>query len=107
MRVVIQSMCPLVIALLMAAGCCVIVAAPAPVAVPVVGLSVAGLGIGLIVPAKYNADKPMRLDVVLHGSSKPVGLSECPHCHEPKQAHRVCANCGYYRGRQATAVDEE
>jgi MFS transporter, DHA2 family, methylenomycin A resistance protein len=38
-------------ALLMAAGCCVIVAAPAPVAVPVVGLSVAGLGIGLIVPA--------------------------------------------------------
>jgi len=39
-------------ALLMAAGCCVItVAPPAPVAVPVAGLSVAGLGIGLIVPA--------------------------------------------------------
>lgn len=39
-------------ALLMAAGCCVIAAAPpAPVAIPVAGLSVAGLGIGLIVPA--------------------------------------------------------
>ena len=28
------------------------------------------------------------------------GLSECPHCHEPKPPHHVCANCGYYRGRQ-------
>lgn len=31
---------------------------------------------GLIVPASYNAGKPMRLDVVLHGSTRPVGLSE-------------------------------
>ena len=23
-------------------------------------------------------------------------LVECPHCHEMMQAHRVCANCGYY-----------
>jgi large subunit ribosomal protein L32 len=36
-----------------------------------------------------------------------VGLSECPHCHEPKPPHRVCANCGFYRGRQARAVDED
>lgn len=31
---------------------------------------------GLIVPASYDGTKPMRLDVVLHGSSKPVGMSE-------------------------------
>ncbi|MCE9561495.1 MAG: prolyl oligopeptidase family serine peptidase [Planctomycetes bacterium] len=31
---------------------------------------------GLIVPASYDPKKPIRLDVVLHGSSKPVGLSE-------------------------------
>jgi poly(3-hydroxybutyrate) depolymerase len=31
---------------------------------------------GLIVPAGYEPSKPMRLDVVLHGSSKPVGMSE-------------------------------
>jgi large subunit ribosomal protein L32 len=42
-----------------------------------------------------------------HDALKPVGLSECPHCHEPKAPHRVCANCGYYRGRQARAVKEE
>lgn len=23
-------------------------------------------------------------------------LVECPHCHSMKQAHRVCANCGFY-----------
>ena len=31
---------------------------------------------GLIVPAKYDTKRAMRLDVVLHGSSKPTGLSE-------------------------------
>jgi pimeloyl-ACP methyl ester carboxylesterase len=31
---------------------------------------------GVIVPENYNATKPMRLDVVLHGSTRPVGLSE-------------------------------
>ncbi len=31
---------------------------------------------GVIVPAKYDRGKPIRLDVVLHGSSRPVGLSE-------------------------------
>lgn len=31
---------------------------------------------GVIIPAKYNPKTPMRLDVVLHGSTKPVGMSE-------------------------------
>ena len=31
---------------------------------------------GVIIPAGYDGTKPMRLDVVLHGSSKPTGLSE-------------------------------
>jgi pimeloyl-ACP methyl ester carboxylesterase len=30
----------------------------------------------VIVPQRYDGTKPMRLDVVLHGSSKPVGMSE-------------------------------
>jgi large subunit ribosomal protein L32 len=28
------------------------------------------------------------------------GLVECPQCHEMKLAHRVCKNCGYYKGRE-------
>jgi pimeloyl-ACP methyl ester carboxylesterase len=31
---------------------------------------------GVIVPAAYDGRKPMRLDVVLHGSTRPVGMSE-------------------------------
>jgi poly(3-hydroxybutyrate) depolymerase len=31
---------------------------------------------GLIIPASYDPKKPTRLDVVLHGSTRPVGLSE-------------------------------
>ncbi len=31
---------------------------------------------GMIVPAKYDPARPMRLDVVLHGSSRPTGMSE-------------------------------
>ena len=31
---------------------------------------------GMIIPQVYDASRPMRLDVVLHGSSKPVGSSE-------------------------------
>src|SRR5205823_6330269 len=31
---------------------------------------------GLIIPAKYDPARPMRLDVVLHGSMRPAGLNE-------------------------------
>ena len=31
--------------------------------------------------------------------------STCPQCHQPKLPHRVCANCGYYGGRQAIEVE--
>jgi large subunit ribosomal protein L32 len=30
-----------------------------------------------------------------------VGLNECPQCKQPKLPHRVCGNCGYYKGRTA------
>ncbi len=32
-------------------------------------------------------------------------ISECPQCHEPKQPHRICGNCGYYKNREAIVVE--
>ena len=28
-----------------------------------------------------------------------TGTSVCPQCHEPKLPHRVCPNCGFYKGK--------
>jgi large subunit ribosomal protein L32 len=42
-----------------------------------------------------------------HDALRPIGTSECPQCHELKLPHQVCRNCGYYRGRQVRAVEEE
>ncbi len=30
----------------------------------------------------------------------PANLSVCPQCHQVKQPHRLCPNCGYYRGKE-------
>jgi large subunit ribosomal protein L32 len=42
-----------------------------------------------------------------HDALAPVGMSECPQCHERRLPHRVCPNCGFYRGRQVRAVKED
>ena len=32
------------------------------------------------------------------------GISTCPKCHQPKLAHRVCKECGYYDGKKVMEV---
>ncbi len=32
-------------------------------------------------------------------------VSACPQCHESKLPHRVCPNCGYYKGREEIRVE--
>jgi large subunit ribosomal protein L32 len=35
-----------------------------------------------------------------------ANLSTCPQCNEPKLPHRVCPNCGYYKGRAVIKTEE-
>ena len=35
------------------------------------------------------------------------GIVECPQCHDMKLSHRVCKNCGYYKGIEVVAVTQE
>jgi len=34
-------------------------------------------------------------------------VSVCPQCAKTVLAHRVCASCGYYRGRQVLIIREK
>ena len=41
-----------------------------------------------------------------HDALKAPAQSECPECGAAKTPHRVCPDCGFYRGRQVIAVDD-
>jgi large subunit ribosomal protein L32 len=34
-----------------------------------------------------------------HDALTVPGMSICPQCDEPKQSHRACASCGFYKDR--------
>jgi len=33
-------------------------------------------------------------------------LSNCPQCKQAKQPHRVCTNCGFYKGKEVVKMDD-
>ncbi|MDK2896203.1 MAG: large subunit ribosomal protein [Candidatus Atribacteria bacterium] len=41
-----------------------------------------------------------------HWVLKAPNLVECPHCHAFKLPHRICGECGYYKGRQVILSKE-
>ena len=41
-----------------------------------------------------------------HDFLKSTGMSVCSNCGEPKVPHRICAKCGYYKGRAVVEVAE-
>ncbi|HDI78968.1 MAG TPA: 50S ribosomal protein L32 [Desulfobacteraceae bacterium] len=42
-----------------------------------------------------------------HHHFKPPNVVYCPQCHEPVLPHRVCLNCGTYKGRKILEIEEE
>lgn len=33
-------------------------------------------------------------------------LVECPQCHALKMPHRVCPNCGQYKGKEVIKIED-
>ncbi len=53
------------------------------------------------VPKKRTSK--MRRDMRRSGNNKlksPVQLNACPNCGAAVQTHRVCAACGFYKGKK-------
>ena len=42
-----------------------------------------------------------------HNLGQGLGVQYCPNCNEPVMPHRVCSNCGVYRGRAAVVMVEK
>lgn len=41
-----------------------------------------------------------------HYKMEAPNTSSCPQCGSPRLPHRICANCGTYKGREVIAQDE-
>jgi large subunit ribosomal protein L32 len=52
---------------------------------------------------KKKTSKARRDQRRSHHALTPVGVSTCPSCGQPKLSHRVCPNCGSYKGRTILA----
>ena len=59
----------------------------------------------MAVPKKKTSQARRNQRRAHHAISGP-GLVACPNCGEPHVPHRVCRECGYYKGRTAVAVED-
>ncbi|MCU0638886.1 MAG: 50S ribosomal protein L32 [Candidatus Krumholzibacteria bacterium] len=58
---------------------------------------------------KHRTSKSKKNKRRTHWKATNPAMSVCSHCHQPKQPHIVCPNCGYYGGREVITprVEEE
>jgi large subunit ribosomal protein L32 len=61
-------------------------------------------GIVVAVPKKKTSQS-RRDQRRAHHALKGPKLVGCPNCGQPHVPHRVCANCGYYKGRTVVAIE--
>lgn len=42
-----------------------------------------------------------------HDALKTPSLGRCPRCHQAAMPHRICPNCGWYRGKRQVHGEPE
>ncbi|RKZ31941.1 50S ribosomal protein L32 [bacterium] len=50
---------------------------------------------------KHRTSKTRKAKRRTHYKAKTPNIVECPQCKAPMVSHRVCPNCGFYKGRAA------
>jgi len=60
----------------------------------------------MMVPARRTS-KTRRDKRRSHHALAAPARSNCPQCNEPRAPHRVCRNCGHYRGRTVIPNEDE
>jgi large subunit ribosomal protein L32 len=58
----------------------------------------------MAVPKRKQSKSKIRSRKGSH-KTKVIATKPCPQCGAAQEPHRVCAACGYYRGRQVLTVE--
>ena len=59
----------------------------------------------MAVPKRRTSHSKTRMGRA-HHAIKPPAMALCDHCQQVRLPHRVCAHCGWYKGRQVVAVKD-
>lgn len=59
----------------------------------------------MAVPKKKTSKSKTRSRKAMNWKLKAPAKSNCPQCGSVKRPHRVCGNCGHYKGRVAVEVE--
>ena len=57
----------------------------------------------MAVPKKKTSQSRKRSRKAANMKYSAPGYVKCPQCQEPKLPHRVCGECGYYKGEEVVA----
>ena len=57
----------------------------------------------MAVPKRKIAKSKTKMRRAANSKMTATGFVECPQCHEPKLPHRVCPDCGHYKGKEIVA----
>lgn len=60
----------------------------------------------MAVPKRRTSKSKKRKRRTHYKAAAPT-LAPCPKCGEPRVPHRVCPNCGYYRGVRRVVIADE
>src|SRR5437667_190329 len=74
---------------------------PGPMA-PVVAMIRGGMVMGI---QKHRRSKMSGATRRAHWKLRGATLVNCPKCHSPMRAHRVCPTCGTYAGRDVMKIE--